>query len=56
MILTFILWILCGFICYKIAEKNNRDKIIAVIIGILTGIFGILGYLIISKKDYERKN
>lgn len=50
-IISIMVWCLCGFGCYKIAEKNNRDKTIAAVVGVLTGVFGVIGYLIAGKKE-----
>lgn len=50
-LITILVWLLCGFGCYKIAEKNDRDTTIAAIVGVIFGIFAILGYLIAGKKE-----
>lgn len=49
-ILTIAIWVLLGFWCYSIAEKNGRNTILAVIMGLLFGIFAVAGYYIIGKK------
>jgi len=50
-IIKILVWILCGFVCYKIAEKNGRNKTTAAIVGAIFGLFAILGYLIAGKKN-----
>lgn len=40
-----------GFWCYNIAEKNNRNKGLAAVLGVLFGIFAAGGYYIAGKKN-----
>ena len=40
-ILTLVIWALCGWGCYKIAENNGRDTTLA----------AVLGYVIAGKKS-----
>lgn len=47
---TLIIWGLCGFGCYKIAESNDRDTTTAAVLGVLFGVFAVIGYLIAGKK------
>lgn len=49
--MELIIWLLCGFVCYMIAQKNNRNEWLAALLGALFGIFAIVGYLIAGKKD-----
>lgn len=49
-LLTLIVWAACAFGCYKIAEKNDRDTTVAAVMGVLFGVFAILGYVIAGKK------
>ena len=49
-ILTLVIWFLCGFGCYKIAENNGRDTTLAAVLGVLFGVFAVLGYAIAGKK------
>ena len=47
-ILIAILW---GYICYRMAEKRGRDTTLAVILGVLFGVFAVIGYAIAGNKD-----
>lgn len=49
-VFSFIIWVLCAFCCYKLAENQGRDTTTAAILGVLFGLFAILGYLIAGKK------
>ena len=49
-LLSLIIWGLCGFGCYKIAENNGRDTTLAAVLGVIFGVFAILGYAIAGKK------
>lgn len=42
--------VLLALWCKKIAEKNHRDEGIAVLLGILFGIFAVIGYYIAGEK------
>jgi len=48
MILIIIL--LFGFWCMKIAEKNGRKKGRAFVLGMLFGLFSVIGYYMAGKK------
>lgn len=48
-ILTLLFWCVWGAICYKIAEHNGRDTTIAAILGVIFGLFAVLGYWIAGK-------
>ena len=48
---TLLIWAACGFGCYKIAENNGRDTTTAAVLGVLFGVFAVLGYLIAGKKS-----
>ena len=48
---TLIIWALCGFGCYKLAETQGRDTTTAAVLGVLFGIFSGIGYLIAGKKN-----
>lgn len=51
MTITGILWALIwGYICCIIAERNNRNKIIAAILGAVFNIFAVIFYFIIGKR------
>jgi len=46
LIVGLIFGIVCGFICKGMAEKRGREKWLGVLLGLLFGIWAILGYLI----------
>ena len=46
-ILTCIVW---GQICYKMAEKRHRNTTLAAFLGMLFGIFAVIGYAIAGDK------
>lgn len=49
-ILQLVVLALMAYWCYKVAEKNGRDTTLAVILGVLFGIFAVIGYYIAGKK------
>lgn len=49
-LISLVVWLLCGWGCYKIAENNGRDKTLAAVLGVLFGLFAVLGYVIAGKK------
>lgn len=49
-VFTTLVCILWGYICFKMAEKRNRDTTLAAIIGALFGIFAVIGYAIAGYK------
>lgn len=57
-IFSLLLWALCSFSCYKIAETNHRNPIIAAVLGFVFGIIAVIIYLIIgeSKNDQTTHN
>lgn len=46
-----IIWLLCGVVCYLIAKNKNRNEWLGALLGCLFGIFAIIGYLVVSKKE-----
>ena len=50
-ILALVIWALCGWGCYKIAEGNGRDTTLAAVLGVLFGVFAVLGYALAGKKN-----
>lgn len=48
---SIILWILCSYACYKIAKKNGRNTTLAIIMGLMFGIFAVLIYVFIEEKE-----
>lgn len=49
-LISLVIWVLLALWCKKIAEKNHRDEGIAVLLGILFGIFAVIGYYIAGEK------
>lgn len=49
-IFTILMSILWGYICYRMAEKRNRDTTLAALLGALFGIFAVIGYAIARDK------
>ncbi len=45
-----LIWLALGVVCYFIAEKNGRNKWLALALGLLFSLFAVLGYLIAGKK------
>ena len=50
-IFTLLVSFLWGYICYKMAEKRNRDTTIAAVLGALFGVFAVVGYAIAGNKN-----
>jgi hypothetical protein len=48
-LISLIVWALCSFGCYKIAESNGRDTTLAAVMGFIFGIFAIVVYAVIGK-------
>lgn len=38
---ALIVWVLCGYVNYKLAEEHGKDAMLWAIVGVLFGIFGI---------------
>jgi predicted permease len=49
-IFTLLVAFLWGYICYRMAEKRNRDTTLAAVLGALFGIFAVIGYAIAGDK------
>ena len=49
-ILSLIIWVICGGVCYKMAEKQGRNTVLAAVLGLIFGLFAIVGYLIAGEK------
>lgn len=47
-ILSFIIWVLVILATYKLAEVNDRNKIIALVVAAFFSVFGLIGYFIID--------
>lgn len=51
--MEIIIWLLCGVICYFIAEKKNRNPWWAAAFGILFGFIAVIVYCFLSTKTDE---
>jgi hypothetical protein len=51
LLITLIIWAACGFGCYKLAESKNRNKITGAVMGVLFGVFAVLVYACLNKKE-----
>ena len=49
-LLTIAFAVLWGYICYRMAEKRNRDTTLGAILGAIFGLFAVLGYAIAGDK------
>ena len=47
--IVMILWLIFGAVCYLLAKKKGRNKIIGFFAGILFGFFALIYYLIIGE-------
>ena len=48
--LTIVIAVICGFGCYKMAENQGRDTALAAVLGVLFGVFSIIGYAVAGPK------
>lgn len=48
--ISLVIWLLCGFACFSMAKKQGRNEILAAALGVLFGVFGIIGYAIAGNK------
>ena len=49
-IISLLVWLACGFACYKLAEKQGRNTVLAAVFGVIFGLVAVLVYLIIGNK------
>ena len=55
-ITMIIIWITFAILCYAVAEKKGRNKLIAFGLGIFFGIFALIYYVVAKGSDeYELK-
>lgn len=47
--MEYIIWILCVFACYKIAEAKNRSAGVWAVLGILFGILALIFILLLPE-------
>lgn len=50
LILTLMMAVLWGYICYRMAEKRKRDATLGAILGAIFGLFAVIGYAIAGEK------
>lgn len=50
LLVSLAVWIGIGYWCYSLAKKNGRRKVLAFVLGLLFGIWAVLGYYIAGKK------
>lgn len=49
---SFLICLFFGWACYKLASKQGRNEIIGAVLGVLFGVFAVIGYWIAGdKKD-----
>lgn len=48
---SIILWVLCSCACYKIAKKNDMNVTLAIILGLIFGIYAVLIYVFIGEES-----
>jgi hypothetical protein len=48
--LTLIYWAVCVAGCYFLTKSQGRDTTIAAVLGLLFGVFAVIGYLIAGDK------
>ena len=55
--LLFVLsvWVVCGFLCYKLAEAKNRDPGVAAVCGFFFALFALIYYCAVPKLEVEEK-
>jgi len=49
-LLELIVWALMAYGCYYLAKKKNYNTNLAIVLGVLFGIFALIGYLIVGEK------
>ena len=53
-ITMIIIWIAFAILCYAVAEKKGRNKLIGFAMGLLLGIFSLIYYVVAKGSDeYE---
>jgi steroid 5-alpha reductase family enzyme len=53
-ITTLVVWVASALICYAIAEKKGKNKIVAIAMGLCFSLFAVLGYLLAKgSKEYQ---
>lgn len=52
---TVLFAVIWAVVCYRMAERRHRDPTLAVIAGLLFGIFAVVYYLIVGDKNKVKK-
>lgn len=53
---TIVVWIGFALICYALAEKKGKNKVVALGVGLLTGLIGVIYYLLANgSREYQIK-
>jgi len=52
-IITLLWAALWGYVCYKMAESRGRNTTTGAILGVIFGLFAVIGYAIAGKKEPE---
>ena len=47
---SFLICLFFGWACYKLASKQGRNEIIGAVLGVLFGVFAVIGYAIAGDK------
>lgn len=48
---SVLLWLFFGWACYKLAEKQGRNEILGAVLGVVFGVFAVIGYWIAGDKN-----
>ena len=48
---SFLICLFFGWACYKLASKQGRNEIIGAVLGVLFGVFAVIGYWIAGDKE-----
>lgn len=46
-----VIWVAIAGLCYVLAKEKGRDTTLALCLGILFGVFALMGYLLCSPTD-----
>lgn len=52
---TVLFAVIWATVCYRMAESRHRDPTLAVIAGLLFGVFAVVYYLIVGDKNKVKK-
>lgn len=53
-LVTLVIWLALAYWCWKIASGNGRDKLLAIIMGLLFGIIAVIVYAILGQTEEEK--